>query len=202
MLKSPVFTLVVGLMVGLALGYVLAERESIPPAAERPAVSQSNLPPGHPPVDQSGTQSPATDDSELARDSASLRAMLQKNPNDAKVLASLGNLYYDNKRWPEAKDWYQRALKAAPNDADVMTDMAVVERNLGSHEQALKTLDHVLQIDPNHWQALYNKAIILNYDLHEHQEAAAVVDQLEKMRAGNPAIPDLSSLKADIAGKG
>ncbi|MCG6964232.1 MAG: tetratricopeptide repeat protein [Acidobacteria bacterium] len=202
MLKSPVFTLVVGLMVGLALGYVLAERESIPPPAERPTVSQSNLPPGHPPVDESGTQNPATDDSELARDSASLRAMLQKNPNDAKVLASLGNLYYDNKRWPEAKDWYQRALKVAPNDADVMTDMAVVERNLGSHEQALKTLDRVLQIDPNHWQALYNKAIILNFDLHQHQKAAAVVDQLEKMRANNPAIPDLSSLKADIAGKG
>ena len=51
MLKSPVFTLVVGLMVGLALGYVLAERESIPPPAERPATSQGNLPPGHPPVD-------------------------------------------------------------------------------------------------------------------------------------------------------
>lgn len=204
MLKSPVFTLVVGLMVGLALGYVLAERESIPPHAERPATSQGNLPPGHPPIDQSQSESqnPGKDDSELAQQSASLRAMLQKNPNDAKVLASLGNLYYDHSRWPEAKGWYERALKVAPDDTDVMTDMAVVERNLGAHEEALQTLDRALKIDPHHWQALYNKVIILNFDLHRPQEAAAVLDELEGLRKDHPEIPDLSSLKAQIAGKG
>jgi tetratricopeptide (TPR) repeat protein len=208
MLKSPMFTLAVGLMVGLALGYVLAERESVPPvsamqtAAGSSASSTEGLPPGHPPIDQTASQSPRNDSAELTRQSASLRAMLQKNPKDAKVLAALGNLYYDHSQWPEAKGWYEQTLKVAPEDTDVLTDLAVVERNLGAHEDALQTLDRVLKIDPSHWQALYNKAIILNFDLHRHDDAKAALDKLERMRKDHPEIPDLASLRAEIAGKG
>lgn len=191
------FPFLIGLMIGLALGYVLAERQPVPPAKAMGRLQQGGgeaLPPGHPPMDQAA---PAQD-AEFQRQAESLTTMLADNPNNVEVITALGNLYFDHSKWKEAQTWYQRALKLKPGDANVMTDYAVVLRNLGQGQQALDLLNQVLEKDPAHWQALYNKVIVLNFDLHRHDEALAALDRLEKMRSSHPDIPDLTALRKEI----
>jgi len=196
-LLAKSFPFLIGLMFGLALGYVLAERQPVPPAkalktAQRGAGEA--LPAGHPPL---GETAPPKD-AELDRQVKALMTMLESEPNNVEAMTALGNLYFDHSMWKEAQRWYLKSLEAKPGDANVMTDYAVVLRNLGKGQEALSLLDKVLAKDPAHWQALYNKIIVLNFDLHQHDQALQALGELEKMRSSNPEIPDLAPLRKKL----
>lgn len=191
------FPFLIGLMIGLALGYVLAERQPVPPAKALRAVQQGGgeaVPPGHPPVaDQATAQ-----DAEFQRQVQSLTTMLADDPKNVQVITALANLYFDHSKWRDAQTWYLRSLELKPGDPNVMTDYAVVLRNLGKGQEALDLLDTVLKKVPGHWQALYNKVIVLNFDLHRHDKALEALQQLEKMRSSHPDIPDLTPFRKQI----
>ncbi len=191
------FPFLIGLMLGLALGYVLAERQPVPPAKALMALQQGSgeaLPPGHPPVEN--TEPPQ--DAELDQQVKSLTTMLADDPDNVEVVTALGNLFFDHSRWDEAQRWYRKALELKPGDVNVMTDYAVVLRNLGKGQEALDILNTVLAKDPGHWQALYNKVIVLNFDLHRHADAIEELKKLESMRSSHPDIPDLDALRKKI----
>ncbi len=63
-------------------------------------------------------------------------------------MAAMGNIYFDASRWPEARDWYEKALQVSSGDPNVLTDLAVVYRNLGEHERTIELLDQALAADP------------------------------------------------------
>jgi len=180
MYRSPWFTLVIGLMVGLVIGYVLAEQQPVPPGkalrlgAGAAAGQTEALPEGHPPVDD--------------------------NPEDAGLMAAMGNVYFDASRWQEASGWYEKSLVLSPGDPDIMTDLAVVYRNLGRPQESLELLDKVITLTPDHWQAWYNRVVVLNFDLHEHDAAAEALARLKELKRTNPDIPDLSGLEKEIQG--
>ena len=201
--KNPWFTLVLGAMVGLVLGYVLAERQQVPPAkaAARPpmgASSQPGLPEGHPPID--ATTTGGGEVQRLAAQAAELESMLARTPNDPRLMVGLGNLYFDAGRWSDARLWYERALAIEGGDPNVITDLAVVYRNLQQPERSLALLDQAIGISPDHWQAIYNKMVVLHFDLHRHDEAARALARLKEIKASNPDVPDLSSIEAEIMG--
>ena len=54
-----------------------------------------------------------------------LRRMLDKHPESAPLLFSLGNLYARQGRWPEAQQHYVRAYSAAPGNADYAFNLGV-----------------------------------------------------------------------------
>ncbi len=201
MFKSWWFTLVVGLLVGLVVGYALAELQPVPPArALMKGMAQTGASGGSSPVG-GGPAAPAAGADDFEQQAESLKSMLRNDTGDYSVLRALGNLYYDHSRWAEAKDWYDRALAVKGDDPDLLTDTAVTYRNLGQPKKALELLDRALSIDPAHWQALYNKVVVLNFDLHEHQEARAALARLEALKKKNPKIPDLEKLKREVTGK-
>ena len=211
MFKNPWFTLVIGLMVGLTLGYIFAERQSIPSgkvaADSRSGQAASDgLPEGHPPVDGSSNRP------EVARfeqQIAEVRSLLEQSPEDAGLMVSLGDAYFELARvtsqpghWLEAQGWYERAMsEGRGDDPNVMTDLAVVYRNLQQLDRALEMLDRAVAIDTDHWQAWYNKVIILNFDLHDHDGARTAFGRLEEIAAGNPQVPDLSGIRAEVMGR-
>ena len=193
------FPFLIGLMVGLAVGYVLAERQPIPPARALKMIQQGQgekLPPGHPQLEKPSSPK----DSEFEQQVTSLTTMLAQEPDNVEVMTALGNLYFDHAKWEDAEHWYQESLKRKPGDLNVMTDYAVVLRNLGKGQEALNLLNTVLKKDPGHWQAMYNKVIVLNFDLHQHDKALEVLKQLEKLRSTHPDIPDLTPLRKKIEG--
>ncbi|MFZ3287393.1 MAG: tetratricopeptide repeat protein, partial [Telluria sp.] len=54
-----------------------------------------------------------------------LRRALQRTPDAAPVLFTLGNLYAQQRRWAEAQQAYFRAYTAAPGNADYAFNLAV-----------------------------------------------------------------------------
>ena len=195
MLKNPWFTLLLGLMAGLVFGYVLAERQTVPPArpAAMPAAG-AGLPAGHPPVPGAATAT----DSQVEAQAAELRQLLAESPGDRRLMVALGNLHFDVSRWEDARLWYERALEGGWSDPDVLTDLAVVYRNLERPEQALAILEQVTAGQPEHWQAWYNTVIVLHFDLHRHPEAERALSVLERVKESNPAVPDLTALAAEV----
>jgi tetratricopeptide (TPR) repeat protein len=195
--------LVIGLMVGLVLGYVFAERQAIPPAAsvQRPAAAaaDASLPEGHPPVDATAAPGGA-EAMQLARQAKELEDMLAQSPNDPRIMVALGNLYFDAGRWPDARLWYERALEIEGGDPNVITDLAVVYRNLKQFEKSLDLLRQAIDVSPEHWQAWYNSVVVLHFDLHRHDEAVEALDRLKELAATNPQIPDLTALETEVRG--
>jgi tetratricopeptide (TPR) repeat protein len=204
MFKNPWFMLVVGLMVGLAVGYVLAERQPIPPAkalragAPQAAAQGGALPEGHPPLD-SGAASPES--RALERQIAELQTLLTQNPGDVGLMVALGNANFDAGRWQDARVWYERALEDPGRvDPNIVTDLAVVYRNLGEPRRSLELLDRAIALDDDHWQAWYNKVVVLHFDLHEHGAARDALNRLRALAEGNPQVPDLTAISREVEG--
>jgi tetratricopeptide (TPR) repeat protein len=200
MYKNPWFTLIVGLILGIAVGYVLAERQAIPRAGQAPGPGggQAAMPAGHPPVPADGAAIAQRE--RLQEQARELERLLAQSPEDHRLMVALGNLYYDASEWAEARSWYERALQQEDGDPDVLTDLAVVYRNLAQPEQALASLDRAMELAPEHWQAAYNKVVVLHFDLHRHDEAEAALARLKELAADNPEIPDLSRLEQEVTG--
>ncbi len=202
MFRNPWLTLVLGLMAGLILGYIFAEQQPVPPAKALkqgidPAAGQNEaLPDGHPPVE--GQTAAASQ--QLRQKVGEIEGLLTANPDDPKLLAAMGNVYFDASRWNEARVWYERSLAVAPNDVDVITDLAVSFRNLEQPQRTIELLDQAIALAPDHWQAWYNKVVVYQFDLHEHDQAAESLNRLKELKQQNPAIPDLSAIEGEVTG--
>ena len=202
--RNPWFTLILGLIVGLIIGYVMAERQAVPPAkairlglSPQAAAQQGDeLPDGHPPVDGSS----GAEAQRLRQHVAELEGLLAANPNEAGLMAAMGHIYFDASRWPDARDWYERALQVSSGDPNILTDLAVVYRNLGEFERSIELLDQALAADSGHWQAWYNKVVVYQFDLHQHDDAAEALKTLQELKKSDSAIPDLSGLEQEVHG--
>lgn len=211
MFKNPWFTLVIGLMVGLALGYVFAERQPIPPGkalrlGAPPAAQASGLPDGHPPLD-GGAPNPETRFFE--QQISEIRERIAQNPGDVGLKVEMGNAFFELARttgnpghWQEARVWYETAMaEGRSNDPDVLTDLGVVLRNLEFFDRSVEALDRAIAVEPDHWQAWFNKVVVLNFDLHDHDGAREAFGRLKEIAARNPQVPDLAAMEAEVMSK-
>ncbi len=212
MIKNPLFTLVIGLMLGLTIGYVLAEQQPIPPAkamrlgSGQAAPQGGALPDGHPPVEGSGES--GAEAQFFRQQIAEIESLMAQNPDDPGLLVAMADAHFElarvtrqERRWQEARVWYERALaEGRGDDANVMTDLAVVFRNLQQPDRALELLDRAIATDSDHWQAWFNKVVILNFDLHEHDRAREALRRLQSIAETNPDVPDLSRVEREVLG--
>jgi len=79
-------------------------------------LGQGPLPPGHPDItaeDQAGQDAGAVSAQELLRRLDQMKSELKERPKTAEIEFALGNLYYDNARWPDAIDAYRQLLERA-----------------------------------------------------------------------------------------
>ncbi len=212
MFKNPWFTLVIGLMAGLALGYVFAERQSVPPGralrlgAPAAAAQDAGLPEGHPPVDAAA----ANPESKFFEEQISkIQGLVAQNPGDVDLKVALADAFFELARttgksshWQESRVWYERAMaEGRGSDPNVLTDLAVVLRNMQQFDRSLEMLDRAIAVEPDHWQAWFNKVIVLNFDLHDHDGARAAFARLKEIAARNPEVPDLSAIEQEVMGK-
>ena len=91
---------------------------------------------------------------------ATLVEKLASDPASPGLLTSLGNLYYDAQQYPLAVDYYARALRTKPADADVRTDMGTAFWFMGNADRAIAEFNKALTYVPDNPNTLFNLGLV------------------------------------------
>src|SRR4029434_1400541 len=132
---------IAGTCFGLILGWIIGSQQA--GGRANPATAQTAQS-GAPAAGQ--PQAPPID---LQRASA-LEQHAKAHPNDAKVRAERGYLYYDGQLFDLAIPWYEASYKIDPKDINVSTDLAVSYYYTDQPDKALAQIEQSLKIDANH----------------------------------------------------
>ncbi|MBD3401977.1 hypothetical protein GF420_03705 [candidate division GN15 bacterium] len=87
---------------------------------------------------------------------------LENLPTDYESLVQLGNQQMDARNYAVAAECYRRALAIDGSSLSVRTDFGACLHGMGLPERALEEFDKVLQEDPNHLIATFNKGIVFH----------------------------------------
>jgi tetratricopeptide (TPR) repeat protein len=154
-------------------GGVANAAEPAPAAASVPSMSQMNA---------------------VREQLAALKATIEKDPRNAGALAQLGSMYMDAAKFPQAAEYFERAL-AVREDPTVRTDLGICYKQNGQLDKAADAFARAASEAPDQWQALYNQAIVLG-ELQRWDDARAVAAKLSAMRPNDPQVAQLvQSLK-------
>src|ERR1022692_440063 len=180
---------VITLVIGIAVGYFARGSASTAgaPAAASSAVATApagmgggaGMGAGQLPgigSQQQGGTSPEM----LAQAAQPLLAKLQSNPKDFETLRQLGNLYYDGQAFPQAIDYYNKALAILPKNPDVLTDLGTAYWYTGDADKALAEFDKSLAVRPNHPGTMFNEGIVMWQGKKDPKGAVVVWEQLLK----------------------
>ncbi|HEX9959501.1 MAG TPA: tetratricopeptide repeat protein, partial [Pyrinomonadaceae bacterium] len=121
-----------------------------------------------------GANSSAVSD-DIARENARIHIFgAAKDPNDAEAHHALGLFYLSEKNFDAARNEFERALKLAPDNAKLHSDLGAVylekaklagdekgDEFLENAELSLQHLKRALELDGNQLEALFNKALLL-----------------------------------------
>ena len=174
------------LMAGLLIGYLF--RGSSSPLAtggqpvfnspgQVPATGGSMAPVAGPPATAESLQPLA----------APLLAAVRVDPRNVEALVQLGNLYYDHQVYPQAIEYYSRALELKPNDVNVRTDLGTAYWYSSLPQQAVKEYEKSLAINPSHPNTLFNMGIVRAQGL---KDPAGAIAAWEKLLKTNPDYPE------------
>ena len=103
---------------------------------------------------------------------------LKRDPNNFDALVQLGNLYYDHHIFPEAIDYYTRALALRPNEVNVRTDLGTAYWYAGFPEKAVAEYEKSLAVDATHVNTLFNMGVVRMEGLKDAQGAAAAFEKV------------------------
>jgi cytochrome c-type biogenesis protein CcmH len=128
-----------------------------------------------------------------------LAARLANEPDNLEGWVVLARTYHVLKRYDAAAAAYERALKLAPHEPDLLADFAdalgtAQGGNLAGKPLAL--VKRALEIDPTHWKAL----ALAGTEAFNRKDYGTAVAYWEKLRAHAPAGSQLAqSIDASIA---
>ncbi|MGB7437194.1 MAG: tetratricopeptide repeat protein [Candidatus Acidiferrum sp.] len=123
---------------------------------------------------------PTAEDLKKAADAqgAPLLEQLKGDTANAALLAQVGNLYYDAKQYPIAIDYYEKCLKAQPNDTSVRTDLGTAYWYKGDPDTAIVQFNKVLALEPTKADTLFNLGIVKWQGKKDAQGAIAAWQKL------------------------
>jgi lipopolysaccharide biosynthesis regulator YciM len=125
-----------------------------------------------------------------------LKQTVAKDPRNFEALVQLGNMYMDAAKFPQAADYYERAL-VVREEPSVRTDLGICYKQSNQLEKSLVAFHQAGEEAPDQWQARYNEAIVLS-ELGRNDEARNVA---AKLAAAKPGDEDVKKLVAALATK-
>ena len=183
-----VFILALTFVLGLLTGSLLVQN-----TAPGKAVVQSET--GQPA--QAPAQAAPQTAPEVQQHIAALEKEALSDPANRPILVELGNAYFDTGSYAKAIQAYEAALALNSNDAGVLTDCGVMYRAVGQYEKALEKFAKAREVEPGHAFAMFNTGVVLNYDLHRHDEALQVWSELLRLHP-DMTTPDGRPIKTFI----
>ena len=184
---------VITLAIGIAVGYFArgsASAPNVPETAQAAAPAATGSPMGMSPAQLPGIgsaqQPQAPSPQMVAQAAAPLLTQLQNNPNDVETVIKLGNLYYDSQAYPQAIQYYEKALVAQPKNADVSTDLGTAYWYTGDADRAIASFERALSTRPDRASTLFNLGIV-RWQGKKDPKGAVVA--WEKLLKTNPDYP-------------
>jgi tetratricopeptide (TPR) repeat protein len=134
-----------------------------PPAAQiqQPAPQQPHLPTNKIPLE-------------------TLKASLFDDPDNPKLLAALGDAYFEQRRFKEAIPVYEKAVGISPQDTDTLNDLGLSYFYTGNPDAALTTLNKATSADPNYKFAWLSTGYVL-VSLGRYDEAVAPLTRAKEL---------------------
>lgn len=163
---------VITLMLGLSLGYLFR--------GSSPALPTNIAPSGNWSSGSAAFPSPSVS---LNSTVQPLLERLKNEPNDADLLANIGNQYYDNRDYGKAIEYYEKSLKLRPDNANVRTDMGTAIWYSGDADRAIREYQTSLKYQPNHPQTLFNMGVV---KWQGKQDAKSALNLWQKLLSVNP----------------
>jgi|GEM_PF-546986 len=125
-----------------------------------------------------------------------LKKQIAQNPNDFDALVQLGNMYMDVSKFPQAIEYFNRAL-AVREEPSVRTDLGICYKQSGQMQQARDAFQKVATEQPDQWQAIYNLAIV-DGEMKDYTAARAELAKLKQMRPDDPQVVKLEQALAAV----
>jgi len=168
---------IAGILFGLIAGWIIGSQQGV---ARPPAAATASAPQG---AAGSGTARAAVLDETQVN---ALKAVAEREASNATPRVQLGNLYFDAERYDEAIKWYGEAIKLAPKDVNVSTDLGVSYYYSNQPDKALEQLDHSLTLDPKHGKTLLNIGIVKAFGKQDLDGAARAWQEVIKLGPDSP----------------
>jgi tetratricopeptide (TPR) repeat protein len=143
---------IAGILFGLIAGWIIASQPGVARVPAAPAAARAP---------QGGGGSATTRAAVLDQTQVNaLKAVAERETSNATPRVQLGNLYFDAERYDDAIKWYADAIKLAPNDVNVSTDLGVTYYYSNQPDKALEQFNRSLALDPKHAKTLLNVGIV------------------------------------------
>lgn len=95
---------------------------------------------------------------------------VREHPGDPEAQAAVGDWYFLLNRLDEAAHHYWRAARLASSNPNVLESFGFVLLALGDHPAGLQVLEQLLELEPGHQRARFNRAAALTH-LGRYDEA-------------------------------
>jgi cytochrome c-type biogenesis protein CcmH/NrfG len=181
------------LLLGVALGYLF--RGSASPDAAAASTSSDVASGSVPSQSQPPQITPEQQKAMAEKAVAPLLASLRENPDDFDAVVKVANLYYDGQQYSDAVQFYQRALKIQPRNADVITDLGTSFWYTGDADKAIDEFQTALKYQPGRASTLFNLGIVRWQGKKDPQGA---VQAWEELLRRNPNFPEKEKLQEFI----
>lgn len=172
-------TLCLGLYIGSLLPDLTSDIHKPAPAAPVSAMPEGSAAKPDKPAPKATPENASSNSPKLAispslqQHISHLEKEAAQNPRDAKILADLGNAYFDTGQTRKAIGAYEKSLAIDPVNPDVLTDLGIMHREEKNYDLALECFKKAVALNPKHLNALFNQGVVLGLDQHRHDEAKA-----------------------------
>lgn len=139
---------------------------------------------------------------QIGRSKEVLEYLLQADQADSSRSAgmeipyNIGSFYFQEKNYDKAQSWFEKQLKAQPDDAETTIELGAtyLERQPPEPDKAMSFFQSVLDKNPKNTHALFHltQAYLLKKD------TASAEGALNKIKAAEPTNQNISGLQAQI----
>jgi len=109
-----------------------------------------------------------------------LKIRLFDDPDNNELLATLGDTYFEQRRFKEAIPVYERAVTLNPKNYDALNDLGLAYYYTGSVESALESLNKSVAANPDYKFARLSQGFIL-LSLGSYDEAEAALRKAQEL---------------------
>jgi len=170
---------IAGVLFGLIAGWIIGSQQAV----VRPSAPAVASPAGAPAGGASASTRAAVLDETQVK---ALKAVAERETSNPKPRVQLANLYFDAEQYDQAIKWYVDALKLAPDDVNVSTDLGVCYYYSNQPDQALEQFARSLKLDPKHTKTLLNVGIVKAFGKQDLDGAAQAWQQVIALGPDSP----------------